>query len=112
MDLSTKYLGLNLPHPLILGASPLSDDVDTVKKVAEAGAAAIVMHSLFEEQILMEQAGADANISAHQNSFAEAVDYFPKSEQFAFGPEEYLKQIAKLKAAVGIPVIGSLNGTT
>ncbi len=112
MDLSTKYLGLELPHPLILGASPLVDDLDTVKKVEDAGAAAIVMHSLFEEQILMEQGGVEANISAHENNFAEALDYFPKVEQFGLGPDEYLAQIAKIKAAVSIPVIGSLNGTT
>ena len=112
MDLSTTYLGLKLPHPLILGASPLVDDIDTVKKIEDAGAAAIVMHSLFEEQILMDQAGADSNISAHQNSFAEAASYFPASSEFALGPQEYLAQIAKIKDTVNIPVIGSLNGTT
>lgn len=112
MDLSTTYLGLKLEHPLVMGASPLVDDLDTVRKVEDAGAAAIVMHSLFEEQILLEAQGTEAALDAHENAFAEALDYFPDRGEYALGPVEYLEQVRKIKAAVKIPVIGSLNGTS
>jgi dihydroorotate dehydrogenase (fumarate) len=112
MDLSTTYLGLKLKHPVILGASPLSQDIDKAKQIAEAGAAAIVMHSLFEEQILLEQSAQQAHVEAHENVTAEAVGFVPKPGAYSVGPDEYLEQLAKLKAAVDIPVIGSLNGVT
>ena len=112
MDLSTNYLGLKLKHPVILGASPLSQDLDKAKQVAEAGAAAIVMHSLFEEQILLEQSAQQAHVEAHENVTAEAADFVPKPGAYSVGPDEYLEQLHKLKAAVDIPVIGSLNGVT
>jgi len=110
MDLSTTYLGLRLPHPLMPGASPLVDNLDTVKRLEEAGAAAIVMHSLFEEQILQEQIATIYHMEVHAESFAEAVTTFPRPAEFALGPEQYLKQIERIKRTVTIPVIASLNG--
>lgn len=112
MDLSTTYLGFELPHPLIAGASPLADTVDSVKRVEDAGAAAIVMRSLFEEQITSEGLATNSSMDTHAESFAEALTYFPSPEEFVLGPHEYLEQIRTIKAAVGIPVIASLNGTT
>jgi dihydroorotate dehydrogenase (fumarate) len=112
MDLSTTYLGFSLPSPLMPGASPLVDDLDTVKRLEDAGASAIVMHSLFEEQITREQLASVRNILVHENSFAEALSYFPRVDEYALGPDPYLEQIQRIKAMVGVPVIGSLNGTT
>jgi dihydroorotate dehydrogenase (fumarate) len=112
MDLSTTYLGFHLPHPLMPGASPLVDDLDTVRRLEDAGAAAIVMHSLFEEQIAREQVAVARYMDVPSESFAEALTYLPSPESFALGPEEYLEQIHKLKAAVSVPVIASLNGST
>jgi dihydroorotate dehydrogenase (fumarate) len=112
MDLSTTYLGLRLPHPLMPGASPLVNDLDQVKRLEDAGAAAIVMHSLHEEQIEYEQRGTIHDMEAHAESFAEALSYFPKPAEFALGPERYLDQIRRIKEAVRVPVIGSLNGIT
>ena len=111
MDLSTKYLGLNLPHPFMPGASPMVDDLDTVKRLEDAGAAAIVMHSLFEEQLEHEQVAPSSFLDSPANSFAEALDYLPQPEEFALGPEEYLEQVARIKDTVDVPVIGSLNGS-
>jgi dihydroorotate dehydrogenase (fumarate) len=112
MDLSTRYLGLELSHPLMPGASPMVDDLDTVKRLEDAGASAIVMHSLFEEQIQREQVSAFVHTVSHEQSFAEALSYFPSSDAFALGPHEYLEQLRKIKAAVSVPVIASLNGYT
>jgi len=112
MDLSTTYLGLKLPHPLMPGASPMVDDLDTVKRLEDSGAAAIVMHSLFEEQIAREQVATFVHTESHGYSFAEALTYFPSPEAFALGPEEYLEHIRRLKRAVAVPVIASLNGYT
>ncbi|MFI5143922.1 MAG: dihydroorotate dehydrogenase-like protein, partial [Thermoanaerobaculales bacterium] len=112
MDLSTKYLGLNLPHPLMVGASPMVDELDQVRRLEDAGAAAIVMHSLFEEQITREQLGTVLDMELHAESFAEALSYFPTPQEFRLGPESYLEQIQKIKAAVKVPVIASLNGVT
>jgi dihydroorotate dehydrogenase (fumarate) len=112
MDLSTTYMGLRLPHPFMPGASPLVDDLDTVKRLEDAGAAAIVMHSLFEEQIAREQFSRFLHTEVHGESFAEALSYFPSPEHFALGPEEYLEHLGRVKAAVRVPVIASLNGTT
>jgi dihydroorotate dehydrogenase (fumarate) len=112
MDLTTHYLGFTLPHPLMPGASPLVDDLDTVRRLEDAGAAAIVMHSLFEEQITRENLGVVHDILVHEESSAEALSYFPRPQDFALGPDRYLQQIQRIKAAVGVPVIGSLNGTT
>jgi dihydroorotate dehydrogenase (fumarate) len=112
MDLSTTYMGFSLPSPLMPGASPLVDDLDTVKRLEDAGASAIVMHTLFEEQITREQLASVRNILVHENSFAEALSYFPRVDEYALGPDRYLEQIQRIKAMVGVPVIGSLNGTT
>jgi dihydroorotate dehydrogenase (fumarate) len=112
MDLSTTYLGLKLPHPFMPGASPLVDDLAKVKRLEDAGAAAIVMHSLFEEQIVREEWATFKHTETHGESFAEALSYFPSPEKFALGPEEYLEHIRRVKAAVKVPVIASLNGTT
>jgi dihydroorotate dehydrogenase (fumarate) len=112
VDLSTTYLGFRLPHPFIPGASPMVDDLDAVKQLEDAGAAAIVMHSLFEEQITAEQLGTIHAMELHEESFAEALSYFPHPDEFALGPEPYLEQIRRIKAAVAVPVIASLNGVT
>jgi dihydroorotate dehydrogenase (fumarate) len=112
MDLSTTYLGLKLPHPLMPGASPMVDNIDTVRQLEDAGASAIVMHSLFEEQISREQVATFVHTESHGQSFAEALTYFPSPEAFALGPEEYLEHVRKVKQAVSVPVIGSLNGFT
>jgi dihydroorotate dehydrogenase (fumarate) len=112
MDLTTTYLGLRLQHPLMPGASPMVDDLDVVKRLEDAGAAAITMHSLFEEQITREQLGTERDIDASAGSSAEAISYLPKPEDYRLGPEEYLDQIRKIKEAVEVPVIASLNGAT
>ncbi len=113
MDLTTTYMGLRLKNPLVLAASPLSEDVDTVKKMEDAGAAAVVMYSLFEEQINYEMDELDHFLSQGTESFAEALTYFPQPEEYKnLHAEDYLEQIRRLKAAVGIPVIGSLNGVS
>ena len=112
MDLSTNYLGLRLPHPLVPGASPLSDDLDTVKQLEDAGAGAIVLRSLFEEQISREQEATHDHWDTHDDAFAEAVTFFPSSDSFVLGPDEYLNHVQRVKQAVRIPVIGSLNGMT
>ncbi|MDR7522505.1 MAG: dihydroorotate dehydrogenase-like protein [Armatimonadota bacterium] len=112
MDLSTTYLGLSLPHPLMPGASPLVDDLETVKRLEDAGAAAIIMHSLFEEQIVQEQLATVHHMEVHAESFPEALSYFPRPSEFALGPEQYLRHLERIKRAVGVPVIASLNGVT
>ena len=119
MDLSTTYLGFELPHPLMPGASPLVDDLDTVRQLEDAGAAAIVMHSLFEEQIVEERL-TQFMLDLNEDSYAEAQSYFPGGRGFdldvgreiALGPDQYLDQVRKIKQAVAVPVIASLNGTT
>ena len=112
MDLRTTYLGLELPHPLMPGASPLADDLDTVRRLEDAGAAAIVMRSLFEEQIRREQLRTFIHTEPHGESFAEALCYFPRPEAFMLGPEDYIQHLGRVREAVHIPVIASLNGTT
>ena len=112
MNLSTSYLGLQLRTPLVPAASPLSQDPDNIKRMEDAGAAAIVFHSLFEEQIRADDSSLQHHLSEGTESFAEALTYVPQEINFKVGPEEYLKAIAKAKAAVKIPIIGSLNGST
>jgi dihydroorotate dehydrogenase (fumarate) len=109
-DLTTTYLGLNLKNPIVASASPLSKKLDTVKKMEDAGISAVVMYSLFEEQIVHESKALDFFLSHGSESFAEAMTYFPDLENYNLGPEEYMELIAKIKKAVSIPVIGSLNG--
>lgn len=111
MNLETKYLGLTLKHPLIVGASPLADDIDKVRQLEDAGASAITMYSLFEEQITQNILGSEAHIGAYENSFAEAASYFPEVNLLDRDVDAYLEQLQKVKAAVDMPVIASLNGT-
>ena len=110
MDLSTSYLGLKLKNPLVPSASPLSRSIDGVKRMEDAGASAIVMYSLFEEQIHHEAAELDHYLSYGTQSFAEALSYFPEHGEYNLGPDEYIEHIRKAKEAVDIPIIGSLNG--
>ena len=110
MDLSTSYLGLKLKNPLVPSASPLSRTIDGIKRMEDAGAAAIVMYSLFEEQIHHEAAELDHYLSYGTQSFAEALSYFPEHGEYNLGPDEYIEHIRKAKEAVDIPIIGSLNG--
>jgi dihydroorotate dehydrogenase (fumarate) len=112
MDLTTNYLGMTLAHPLVAGASPLADDIDGVKRLEDGGASAIVLRSLFEEQITREQISEFDNLERHGDSFAEASSYFPSPDAFALGPFEYLNHVRRAKEAVRIPVIASLNGAT
>jgi dihydroorotate dehydrogenase (fumarate) len=112
MNLRTQYLGLDLAHPFMPGASPLVDDMDMVLKLEDAGASAIVMHSLFEEQIQRERHGFAHYTEAGISGNAEATSYFPASGEFALGPSRYLQQLHRIKKRVAVPVIGSLNGTT
>lgn len=112
MDLSTTYLGLKLAHPLMAGASPLSDDLDAVRRLEDAGASAIVLRSLFEEQITRELEGTIHHMDIHAGAHAEALSYFPDPGDFRLGPQAYLEHLEKVKSAVSIPVIASLNGIT
>lgn len=112
MDLSTTYMGLKLKNPIVPSASPLSETVESVKAMEDAGAAAVVVYSLFEEQIKHEAQALDFYLTQKDESYAEALSYFPKASEFKLGPEEYLKHIQQLKSAVDIPVIGSLNGVS
>lgn len=112
MDLSTSYLGFELPHPFMPGASPMAQDLDLVRRLEDAGAAAIVMHSLFEEQIVHEQVSTMSFMEDPANSFAEALSYLPEPDTFHLGPDAYLEQLRKIREAVAVPVIASLNGTT
>src|ERR1035437_3140654 len=101
-DLSTCYLGLKLPHPFMVGASPMVEDLDMVRRLEDAGAAAIVMNSLFEEQIEMEQGRTRYDIESTDNAFAEASSFFPEPAEFRFGPQSYLDQIRSIKQAVQV----------
>jgi dihydroorotate dehydrogenase (fumarate) len=113
MDLRTTYMGLNLRNPLVVSASqPLSDEIGKIRKMEDAGAAAVVLYSLFEEQLRLETYELDHHLTAGTNSFPEALTYFPEPQHFLLGPEEYLAHIQKAKEAVDIPVIASLNGST
>jgi dihydroorotate dehydrogenase (fumarate) len=112
MDLSTTYMGFSLPHPLIPGASPMVDNLETVKRLEDAGAPLIVMHSLFEEQIVNEDLYFTRVLEQGDFSTPEAMSYFPRPMDFALGTNEYLQQIAHIKLVVSVPVIASLNGTT
>ncbi len=112
MDLSTTYLGLKLAHPFMIGASPLVDNLETVRQLEDGGVAAIVMHSLFEEQVTMETRGEIRSRDPLDRQFAAALAHFPPPERYALSPAAYLEQIRRVKSAVHVPVIASLNGTT
>ncbi len=112
MDLSTKYLGLKLKNPIVPSSSPLSKELDTLKSLEDAGASAVVLHSLFEEQITYEEQEYNYFTTYGTESYAEALTYFPKQNEYYLGPEECLEHIQKAKKSLGIPVIGSLNGVS
>ena len=112
MDLTTNYLGLKLRTPLVVSASPLSEEIDNIKRMADAGASAVVLYSIFEEQLRQDRLELNRNLENGTNSFAEALTYFPEPKEFRLGPEEYLKHIAAAKQATNIPIIASLNGSS
>jgi dihydroorotate dehydrogenase (fumarate) len=112
MDLSTTYMGMKLKNPIVHSASPLTEDVDNIRRLEDAGTSAIVMHSIFEEQITMEGRQLDHYLEYGTESFGEALSYFPVLESYKNGPEEYLEMVAAAKKAVGVPIIGSLNGVS
>jgi len=112
IDLSTNYLGLRLSNPFMVGASPLADHLDTARRLEDAGCAAIVLHSLFEEQISQAESGRIHHLDPLDRQFGPIVSYFPEPDAYALGPDEYLEHLRRVKEAVKIPVIGSLNGTT
>ncbi|MGB7130777.1 MAG: dihydroorotate dehydrogenase-like protein [Candidatus Sulfotelmatobacter sp.] len=112
IDLTTTYLGLKLRTPLVASASPLSQEIDGIRRLEDAGASAVVLYSLFEEQLRQEQAELEHHLNSGTNSFAEAATFFPQPETFRLGPEGYLKHIDRAKKAVSIPIIASLNGST
>lgn len=112
MDLSTTYMGLTLKSPLVPSASPLSEEIDNIKRMEDAGAAAVVLYSMFEEQLQRERQELHHHLTEGTESFAEALTYFPDPKAFHMGPDGYLDHIRRAKASVDIPVIASLNGTS
>ena len=109
MDLTTNYLGLKLRSPLVVSASPLSENIDNLKRMEDAGAAAIVLHSLFEEQLRQDRLELHQRLEYGTESYAEALTYFPDAEEYHLGPEEYLRHIWLAKQATKVPIIASLN---
>lgn len=112
MDLSTTYLGLKLRTPLVASAGPLSETLDGIKRLEDAGVSAIVLSSLFEEQLTRDRDELLARLTDHTNSFSEAQSFFPAVTDFHWGPEDYLNHIRKAKAAARVPIVASLNGTS
>jgi len=110
IDLSTRYLGLSLASPLVASSSPLCESVDNIRAMEDAGAAAVVLHSLFEEQLEVESTHLDRYLTHGGESYAEALDYFPDLTGYNLGPDGYLEHVRRAKEAVDIPIIGSLNG--
>ena len=109
MDLTTTYLGLKLRTPLVCSASPLSQQLDNIKRMEDAGASAVVLYSLFEEQLLRDRLDVEESLERGTSSFAESLSYFPEPEEFNLEPQEYLAHVERAKRSVGIPVIASLN---
>ena len=112
IDLTTKYLGLTLKNPLVVSASPLSEDVGNIRRMEDAGASAVVLPSLFEEQIQVESNTLDHFLWQGTESFAESLTYIPDMTGYNLGPDGYLEHLRRAKQAVKIPIIGSLNGTS
>jgi len=112
IDLTTKYLGFKLPNPLVVSASPLSDDLGNIRRMEDCGASAIVLTSLFEEQIHVESNTLDTFLQQGTESFAESLTYFPDMTGYNLGPEGYLEHLRRAKQAVSVPIIGSLNGSS
>jgi len=111
-DLTTSYMGLELRNPIVASSSPLCRDAGTIKELEDAGIAAVVLHSLFEEQVTLEQDSLNSNLVRGTESFAEALSYFPPYDSFKFAPDEYVEHIRRIRESVDVPVIGSLNGTS
>jgi dihydroorotate dehydrogenase (fumarate) len=112
IDLSTTYLGLRLRTPLVASASPLSQEIDGIRRLEDAGASAVVLYSLFEEQLRQDSLELEHHLTAGTDSFAEAASFFPQPDEFRLGPEGYLEHIQQAKKAVSVPIIASLNGAT
>ena len=110
-DLSTTYLGLRLANPFVVGASPLTDDLDDVRRLEDAGCAALVMRSLFEEQITAQESGRIHHLDPLNEQFATVLSFVPNPGDYALMPSDYLEQLRSIKAAVSVPVVASLNGT-
>src|SRR3974377_2091019 len=110
IDLSTSYLGLKLKNPLVASSGPLAKDIANIRKFEDAGVSAVVLHSLFEEQINAESLELDKFLSRQTESYAESLNFFPDMTRYNIGPDGYLEHIRKAKEAVRIPVIASLNG--
>ena len=112
MNLTTNYLGMLLKNPIVASSSPLSHNVDSIRRLEDAGAAAVVMYSLFEEQIGFDSYYIDHHLTQGIDSYAESISYFPDMQSYNIGPDEYLNLIRRAKEAVEIPIMGSLNGTS
>jgi dihydroorotate dehydrogenase (fumarate) len=112
IDLKTNYLGLQLRTPLVASASPLSQEIDSIRHLEDAGASAVVLYSLFEEQLRQESIELEQHLAEGTDSFAEASSFFPQPDEFRLGPEGYLNHIHRAKKAVSVPIIASLNGTS
>ena len=112
MSLTTKYLGLTLKNPLVASSSPLSHSLDGIRRLEDAGASAVVMYSLFEEQITLDSLYVDHYLRSNTNSHAEALSYFPEMDRYNAGPDEYVELIRRAKESCDIPIIGSLNGVS
>jgi dihydroorotate dehydrogenase (fumarate) len=112
MDLTTTYMGMALKNPIVPSASPLSENLENIRRMEDAGAAAVVMYSLFEEQITLESQQLDHYLSYGVESFPEALSYFPDMQTYKVGPDDYLNRVRRAKQAVDIPIIGSLNGVS
>ncbi|MGN6369702.1 MAG: dihydroorotate dehydrogenase-like protein [Phycisphaerae bacterium] len=110
--LKCTYLGFELENPLIPGASPMCRDLSVVKRLEDAGAPMIVMHSIFQEQIIREQMALNYGLEIGNNSYPESITYLPRPEEFRLGPDEYLEQVQKIKSTVSVPVVASINGRT
>src|SRR5215207_2658003 len=112
VDLSTEYMGLRLKNPVVASASPLSGTLDGIRRLEDAGVGAVVMPSLFEEQIYLESVSLSDHLDRGTFSTAEALGYFPEMKAYGVGPGQYLEVLHSAKLAVGVPVVGSLNGAT
>lgn len=112
LDLTTPYLGMRLRTPLVASASPLSQEIDSIRRLEDAGASAVVLYSLFEEQLRRESVELDYYLTEGTESFPESLTYFPQPAEFRLGPDGYLEHIRKAKEAVKVPVIASLNGSS
>ncbi len=112
MNLKTNYLGMELKNPLVVSANPLSESIDNIKAMEDAGAGAVVLYSLFEEQLTLEQKSLHYHTTQGTESFPEALSFFPEPDEYRLGPDEYIKHIVRAKEAVDIPVIASLNASS